>query len=37
VLHEGESEPRHVGLARAASQALSAPGQTWPDAAGGPY
>ena len=37
VLHVGERTPRHVGLARAASQALSAPGQTWPDAAGGPY
>jgi S1-C subfamily serine protease len=37
VLHSGETVPRHIGLARAASQALSAPGQTWPDAAGGPY
>lgn len=37
VLHAGETNARHVGLARAASQALSAPGQTWPDAAGGPY
>lgn len=37
VLHQGEADPRHVGLARAASGALSAPGQTWPDASGGPY
>ena len=37
VLHAGETTPRHIGLARTASQPVSAPGQTWPDAAGGPY
>jgi S1-C subfamily serine protease len=37
IQHPGEREARHVGLARAASGALSAPGQVWPDAAGGPY
>ncbi len=37
VLHQGETDPRHIGLARAGSGALSAPGQIWPDASGGPY